>query len=171
MAIASYDPAAGEPARVSQLALEIHLPDAPFSPFDPTEWRQRGARLVGWERGLRRPLAEREIAIDPEIGRLIVAVRTAEQAAEVRDHLRVVFAYGAAGPVGAHPVDRSGEPAATRTVDAAEHASRTRSRTSTRRRGRWSSRSTTTRSTSSTSPRSRGRWPSSGARRCAWRTR
>ena len=118
VAIASYDPTAGEPARVSQLALEIHLPDAPFSPFDPTEWRQRGARLVGWERGLRRPLAEREIAIDPEIGRLIVAVRTAEQAAEVRDHLRVVFAYGAAGPVGAHPVDRSGEPAATRTVDA-----------------------------------------------------
>ena len=72
----------------------------------------------GWERGLRRPLAEREIAIDPEIGRLIVAVRTAEQAAEVRDHLRVVFAYGAAGPVGAHPVDRAGEPAPTRTVDA-----------------------------------------------------
>jgi hypothetical protein len=117
VAVASYDPAEGEPEAVSRLPLELHLPDAPFSPFDPGEWRQRGARLIGWERGLRRPLAEREVAIDPEIGRLVVAVRTAQQAEEVRDHLRVVFTYGAAGPVGAHPVDRVGRAAATRTVD------------------------------------------------------
>lgn len=119
VALASYDPAGGPPVPVSRLALELHLPDAPFSPFDPAEWRQRGARLIGWEKGLRRPLAEREIAIDPEIGRIVVAVRTAAQAAAVRDDLRVVFAYGSAGPVGAHPVDRAGEPPATRTVDAA----------------------------------------------------
>ena len=116
VAVASYEPGAGPPAPVSELALELHLPDGPFSPFDPADWRRRGARLIAWEAGLRRPLAEREIAIDPELGRVVLAVRTGDQAGEVREHLRVVFAYGAAGPVGAHPVDRTGEPAATHAV-------------------------------------------------------
>ena len=52
------------------------------------------------------------------LGRVAVAVRTAAQAGEVRDHLRAVLTYGAVGPVGAHPIDRSAEPAPTRTVDA-----------------------------------------------------
>ena len=120
VAVTAYDPGAGPPQPVSELALELHLPEAPFSPFEPTGWTQRGADLFGWETGLRRPLAEREIAIDPVIGRVAIAVRTAEQAAELRDHLRVVLAYGAVGPVGAHPVDRPAAPPAARRVTGAQ---------------------------------------------------
>lgn len=118
VAVAAYDPDAGAPQPVSELALELHLPEAPFSPFDADDWPLRGADLIGWEAGLRRPLREHEIAIDPVLGRVVVAVRTAAQAGEVRDHLRAVLTYGAVGPVGAHPIDRSAEPEPTRTVDA-----------------------------------------------------
>lgn len=118
VAFAAYDPAAGPPHRVSDLALELHLPEAEFSPFEPADWTTRGADLFGWEPSLRRPLAEREVAIDPLLGRIAVAVRSEAQADAVRDHLRVVFAYGAAGPVGAHPIDRSALPQATVEVGA-----------------------------------------------------
>ena len=114
--VAAYDPAAGEPHPVSELALELHVPEAPFSPFDPADWTQRGANLCAWEDGLRTPLAEREIAIDPVVGRIVVAVRSEDQSNAVRDRLRAVFAYGAVGPVGAHPIDRPALPAATATV-------------------------------------------------------
>jgi hypothetical protein len=114
--VAAYDPAAGEPHRVSELALELHVPEAPFSPFDPADWTQRGANLCAWEEGLRTPLAEREIAIDPVVGRIVVAVRSEEQSTAVRDRLRAVFAYAAVGPVGAHPILRSRIPVATAIV-------------------------------------------------------
>jgi hypothetical protein len=114
--VAAYDPAAGEPHRVSELALELHVPEGPFSPFDAADWTQRGANLCAWEKGLRTPLAEREIAIDPVVGRIVVAVRSKEQSDAVRDRLRAVFAYGTVGPVGAHPIDRPALPAATATV-------------------------------------------------------
>ena len=114
--VAAYDPAAGEPHPVSELALELHVPEGPFSPFDPADWTQRGANLCAWEEGLRTPLAEREIAIDPVVGRIVVAVRSEDQSDAVRDRLRAVFAYGAVGPVGAHPIDRPALPAATATV-------------------------------------------------------
>jgi Phage tail protein (Tail_P2_I) len=113
--VSAYDPAAEPPSIRSQLALELHLPEPPFSPFDPTDWTQRGCSLIGWEAGLRRPLAEREVAIDPLIGRLLIAVRSAAQATAVRDQLRVVVTYAAAGPVGAHPVHRT-DPKAARHV-------------------------------------------------------
>lgn len=116
VAVATYDPAGGPPQRASDLALELHLPEAPFSPFEPTDWRFRGADLLGWEEGLRQPLRDKEIAIDPRIGRLAIGVRTAGQAEQVQRHLRVVLTYGAVGPVGAHPVDRVPAPPATRTV-------------------------------------------------------
>ena len=114
--VAAYDPAAGEPHPASELALDLHVPEGPFSPFNPADWTQRGANLCAWEDGLRTPLAEREIAIDPVVGRIVVAVRSEEQSDAVRDGLRAVFAYGAVGPVGAHPIDRPALPAATTTV-------------------------------------------------------
>ncbi len=115
--VAAYDPAAGSPSPASDLALQFHLPEAPFSPFEPAEWRFRGADLMAWEEGLRQPLEEKEIAIDPVIGRAVVGVRTAAEADKVRQHLKVVLTYGAVGPVGAHPVDRAPKTAASRTVD------------------------------------------------------
>jgi hypothetical protein len=111
VAVSAYDPAAGPPPSSSTLALELHLPEAPFSPFDPAEWRIRGAGLLAWEAALRPPLAEREIAIDPLLGRVVVGVRTSAEANSVRDDLRAVHTYGAAGDVGAHPVDRQAPPA------------------------------------------------------------
>lgn len=110
------DPGAGAP-RVSDLALQLHLPEAAFEPFDPVAWRFRGADLMGWERGLRPPLREREVAVDPRLGRVVVGVASAAQADALALHLRVVHTYGAVGPVGAHPVDRAPSTAATRTVD------------------------------------------------------
>ena len=115
--MAAYDPAAGEPHPVSELALELHVPEGPFSPFDPADWTQRGANLCAWEDGLRTPLAEREIAIDPVVGRIVVRRPLGiDQSEAVGDLLRAVFAYGAVGPVGAHPIDRPALPAATATV-------------------------------------------------------
>lgn len=116
VAVSAYDPAAGEPPRVSERALELHLPEGPFSPFDATAWRIRGADLLAWEEGLRQPLGEREIAIDPRLGRIAIGVRTAEQADGIRDHLRVAHTYGAVGAVGAHPVDRQPATPATQIV-------------------------------------------------------
>jgi hypothetical protein len=116
VAVAAYDPADGPPSRTSELALELHLPEEPFSPFDPAEWRIRGASLLAWEQALRPPLAEREIAIDPRLGRIVVGVRTAAQAKAVRDDLRAVHTYGAVGDVGSHPVDRQPREPATRVV-------------------------------------------------------
>lgn len=166
VAVAAYHPAAGQPQRVSELALELHLPEAPFSPFDPTAWRIRGADLMAWEQGLRQPLDEREIAIDPRLGRIAIGVRTADEARAVRDDLRAVFTYGAVGPVGAHPVDRQPVAPATRTVrTGARRRSATRSPTCTRPRRTSSSRSPTTSCTSSTSPPSRASSASSAARR------
>lgn len=115
--LVAYDPDDGPPRRASDLALELHLPEAPFSPFDATAWRFRGADLLGWEEGLRHPLRDKEIAIDPRIGRLAIGVRSTGQAEQVSEHLRVVYTYGAVGPVGAHPVDRPPTPAGARMVD------------------------------------------------------
>ena len=118
----------------------------------------RGDNLCAWETGLRRPLRDGEIVIDPDIGRVLFGVGTAAQ----RDALvtpqgtgfvsRIYasFTYGAAGPVGAHPVTRS-VPATTGAVDlrkveraAGRHLAAERSSTTWRTpRSRSSSRSAT----------------------------
>lgn len=116
--VAAYDPADGGP-HVSRLALQLHVPAADFEPFVATDWRFRGADLMGWERSLRPPLGRREIAIDPRLGRVVVGLDGAAEADALAAGLRVVFTYGAVGPVGAHPVDRTGDPTTTRTVDGA----------------------------------------------------
>ena len=75
----------------------------------------RGDNLCAWETGLRRPLRSGEIVIDPDIGRVLIgaghrgAARRADRAAKARglvSRIFVSFTYGAAGPVGAHPVSR-----------------------------------------------------------------
>jgi hypothetical protein len=82
--------------------LVFHLPKASF----PTDsWTFRGANLCAWEAGLSPPLANREIAIDPRIGRVVFGVETAAEATALEQSLLVTFTYGAVGPVGAQPVD------------------------------------------------------------------
>lgn len=100
---------------VADVGLQLYLPQNPFAGVD---WTFRGDNLCAWEEGLRRPLAEHEIVIDPDIGRVIFgAASTAERDALVdtgggspRARIYVGFTYGAVGPVGAHPVSRDATP-------------------------------------------------------------
>jgi hypothetical protein len=106
--VETYDP--DEPAKTLDVdtdGLTIHLPE---SDFEGDQWQFRGANLCAWEDGLDAPLLDREIAIDPLIGRLLIGVKNASEAKAVKDDLLVTYTYGAPGPVGAHPIDREAPP-------------------------------------------------------------
>jgi len=90
------------------VGLNLFLPESQFA---GRTWKFRGENLCAWENGLKRRLDEFEIAVDPNIGRLLFGVATAAQRDALRDHLIVSFAYGAVGEVGALPVDHSPRPA------------------------------------------------------------
>lgn len=92
---------------VAATGLQFHLPDATFA---GNTWTYRGANLCAWETPLQPPLRDREIAIDPVIGRVVLGVATNGQAAALRDDLLLTYTYGATGPVGAHPISRPGPP-------------------------------------------------------------
>lgn len=91
---------------ITQEGLQFHLPVANFA-LDT--WTFRGANLCGWETPLRPPLRNREIAIDPVIGRCALGVATDAEVTALEEML-VTYTYGAPGPVGAHPVPRPGPP-------------------------------------------------------------
>ncbi|HTM22938.1 MAG TPA: hypothetical protein VL172_20590, partial [Kofleriaceae bacterium] len=100
-----YDPA--DPAgtlQIADTALGLHLPDDPA--LRGVVWRYRGANLCAWDRGLIRPLEPFEVAIDPELGRLLFGVPDADLGELLREQLRVSYTYGAVGPIGAHPISR-----------------------------------------------------------------
>ncbi|OGO54589.1 MAG: hypothetical protein A2V85_03025 [Chloroflexi bacterium RBG_16_72_14] len=110
VAVDPYDPAS--PAATRDLAaagLQLFVPEASFG---TGSWQFRAANLCAWERGLDAPLLDREIAIDPVIGRLLVGVASGAEAAALRRDLRLGFTTGAAGPVGAQPHDRPDAPEA-----------------------------------------------------------
>lgn len=78
------------------VGLTIHLPSSVFA---GTTWRTRGANLCAWENGLRSPLREREIVIDPEHGRLLLGiVDDANEGRALRGWLRTSHTYAAPGP-------------------------------------------------------------------------
>ncbi len=87
---------------LGEAGIQIFLPDLLFS---SDEWRLRGDNLCAWEGGLRRTLHNREIVIDPEIGRLLIGVAAQPEAEALRDHLLVGYTYGSVGPIGAHPIN------------------------------------------------------------------
>jgi hypothetical protein len=118
VAIETYDhtdPALGT-LDISEAGLQLHLPESDFSgeiwpkPEDPQAWSIRGANLCAWETGLYPPLNNREIAIDPVIGRIVIGVDTEDEGDALVDHLLLTYTYGAVGPVGAHPISRSSSP-------------------------------------------------------------
>ncbi len=84
--------------------------------FATTAWRFRGDNLCAWESGLRRPMDDGEVVIDPDIGRIAIGVgNLAQRNALVNaagDEARVFasFTWAAPGPVGAQPVDRPQAP-------------------------------------------------------------
>jgi hypothetical protein len=96
--------------RIADVGLQFHLPQDHFPneiwPHTalPRFWKIRGENLCAWERGLVPPLADREIAIDPRAGRICIGVSDDDRADALVDRLLLTFTYGAAGPVGAHPI-------------------------------------------------------------------
>ena len=88
--------------RVTEVGLQFHLPQAEF-PGDT--WSIRGANLCAWEQALSPELGNREIAVDPEIGRVVFGVNTSSEASALENSLLLTFTSGAAGTIGALPVD------------------------------------------------------------------
>jgi hypothetical protein len=106
----TYDPT--QPANLVNIqlsghALQLHVPEAQFA---GVAWQFRGANLCAWEDGLDSPVLEREVVIDPVIGRVAVGVATVAEGNALRNQLLLTFTYGAVGPVGAHPISRSAAP-------------------------------------------------------------
>jgi hypothetical protein len=102
VSVNTYDSGHLPPAMIidTSLALQFHLPQAIF----PTDtWAFRGANLCGWETPLDPPLGNREVAIDPRIGRVVVGVATPAEADALQSAMLVTWTYGAPGPVGAQP--------------------------------------------------------------------
>lgn len=115
VAINTYDPSINGLSELplSDVGLQLHFPQNEFADESfpaasgqPALWKIRGANLCAWENGLRPPLAEQEVAIDPVIGRFIIGVGTDVRAQALVDKLLVTYTYGAVGPVGAHPISR-----------------------------------------------------------------
>lgn len=101
---------------ISEVGLQLHLPESTFAgqiwPMlaAPQVWKIRGANLCAWEDGLQPALANREVAIDPIIGRIVIGVATLAEAQALVDHLVLTHTYAAVGPVGAHPISRPSPP-------------------------------------------------------------
>lgn len=104
VAVNVYDATAAnlDSVQITDVGLQFHLPQATF-PSDV--WTIRGANLCAWEAGLRPELNNREIAVDPRIGRVVFGVANAAEATALESGLLVTFTYGAVGAVGAQPVD------------------------------------------------------------------
>jgi hypothetical protein len=90
-----------DPTTIADEALQLHVPDVQFP--DGTPWTFRGANLCAWDPGLKQPIHDREIVIDPVIGRIVAGVASLAEADALRDHLLLTFTYGAVGEVGSNP--------------------------------------------------------------------
>jgi Phage tail protein (Tail_P2_I) len=118
-----YDASVAPPTGfdLGDVGLQLFMPQtlAPLLvPAPPqTEWRWlfRGDNLCAWESGLRRPVRSGEVVVDPDVGRALIGLDSSAQAGELIlpengslvSRMYVALTYGAAGPVGAHPVSRS----------------------------------------------------------------
>jgi len=98
---------------ISEVGLQLLLPEPDFLPEPALAgtkllgWKIRGENLCAWETGIQRPLKDREIAIDPIIGRIAIGVGNSQQATALEKHLLLTYTYGAVGSVGAHPRSRT----------------------------------------------------------------
>jgi len=107
VSFSTYNPADLTTVLFTDVGLQFHLPQVTF-PNDI--WKVRGANLCAWEGGLRPPLKNREVAVDPVIGRVLFGVNSAAEAVALDDFLSVTYTEGAIGPIGAHPVSRPAPP-------------------------------------------------------------
>ena len=118
LSIDTYDPTSSDysVADISDVGLILHLPEPQFTGEgweggETKAWKIKGANLCAWEHGIQPMIRNREIVIDPRIGRVLIGVETEAEAQALVDHLLITYTYGAVGPVGAHPVTRSPVPA------------------------------------------------------------
>ncbi len=109
VAVDTYDPTTsnGSDIDIAEVGIQFHLP---ASTFDAQGWAIRGANLCAWETGLPYPLNNREIAIDPILGRALFGVYDTAEANTLAAQLLTTHTYGAVGPVGAHPISRDDYP-------------------------------------------------------------
>lgn len=99
-----------DPLDTNNRCLQFHMPKDVFGPVPLEKWSFRGANLCDWGSSLIPPLQEYEIAIDPVIGRFIIGVPDETSRNALVKDLLLTYTYGAAGPVGAHPVSRPALP-------------------------------------------------------------
>ena len=90
-----------DPLNLSDVGLQLHLPVAtfagetwPVAPGVAATWKIRGENLCAWEVGLKPPLGNKEIAIDPVIGRVVIGVSSAARANALADDMLVTYTYG-----------------------------------------------------------------------------
>jgi hypothetical protein len=120
VAIDFFDDASTPPAGFdsSDVGLHFFLPQSEEAVFTTTVWTFRGDNLCAWETGLRRPVRDGELVLDPDIGRVLFGVGNVAQrnalvdAAGTEARVFASFTYGAPGAVGAHPIDRAFPPVA-----------------------------------------------------------
>jgi len=101
---------------ISDVGFQMHIPESEF-PGEiwlhrglPRFWKIRGENLCAWEKDLQPPLQDREIAIDPKRGRVVMGVSNNTSADALVEHLFLTFTYGAVGEVGAHPISYAALP-------------------------------------------------------------
>lgn len=122
VAVEPFDPTQPPPpvADVADVGLQLHVPVSDFAgrpypavPPAADTWTIRGENLCAWEDGVRPPLRTGEIAIDPNLGRILVGVATVAERDALAASLRVTYTYASPGAVGAHPVSRGAAGAGT----------------------------------------------------------
>lgn len=100
---------------LSDAAIQFYLPDDAVLDGG---WRFRGDNLCAWEVCLGHAVGEREIVIDPDIGRVIFGVGSEAEALALQpgagsdtvSRLLLGYTYGAVDLVGAHPIPRPEAP-------------------------------------------------------------
>jgi hypothetical protein len=103
--VETYDPAnpSLDAIAIADTGLQLHVPRPEF---DHQGWKFRGTNLCAWETGLKSPLQNQEVAIDPTIGRIAIGVEDNNAANVLVERLLLTYTYGAVGAVGAHPISR-----------------------------------------------------------------
>jgi hypothetical protein len=103
VALNTYDPK----SEISRIGLQLHFPVSHFADEDFSSWSIRGENLCAWEEGIVPSLKNREVAIDPKIGRIVIGLDNINKKQSLIEKLLVTYTYGSVGPVGSHPVSRS----------------------------------------------------------------
>lgn len=97
--------------KIPNVGLRIFLVGGDFkeeewpSSIPEKKWRIRGSKLEAWEHSLSSPLRNREIAIDPQLGRILIGLDDRLDTED--DILYLTYTYGSIKDVGANPRERN----------------------------------------------------------------